>query len=42
MDPAKRDILNVSALAKAAGCSRQMVHLSLKGPGLALILAPGQ
>ena len=31
MDPAKRDILNVSALAKAAGCSRQMVHLSLKG-----------
>ena len=31
MDPAKRDILNIKALAKAAGCSRQMVHLSLKG-----------
>jgi hypothetical protein len=44
MDPAKRDILNIKALAKAAGCSRQMVHLSLKGQAyparqLALTLA---
>jgi len=31
MDPAKRDILNIKALAKAADCSRQMVYLSLKG-----------